>query len=85
MLSEQFAEINKKLDQILALHRALPQWYPLTKEYAEERGYETVWGLRQWCYKNLNPDDFVKRGKHWYIHVKSLPHVKMRGKTPKVV
>lgn len=80
MLSEQLDEINRKLDQILAIHRALPTWYPITKDYALERGYTTVWGLTKWCRSNLSPDDFVKRGKHWYIHVRSLPHVKMKGK-----
>lgn len=85
MLSEQFAEINKKLDQILALHRSLPTWYPVNNEFAKECGYKTTEGLQKWCYNNLPPSDFVKKGKGWYIHVKSLPHVKMRGKTPKVV
>lgn len=80
MLSEQLDEIDRKLDQILALHRALPQWYPITKEFAQECGYKTAEGLKKWCYNNLNPDDFVKRGKHWFINVRSLPNVKMRGK-----
>lgn len=80
MLEEKFAEINKKLDEILAIHRALPEWYPITREFATECGYKTIDGLRKWCYNNLNPDDFVKRGKLWYINVKSLPLVKIRGK-----
>lgn len=79
MLEEKFDEINDKLDQVLSIHRSLPEWFPITKEYAEECGYKSVWGLRQWCYNNLNPDDFVKRGKLWYIHVRSLPLVKMKA------
>lgn len=78
MLEEKFEEILQGIQQVLAIHRSLPQWFPITKEYAEECGYKSVWGLRQWCYNNLNPDDFVKRGKLWYINVKSLPLVKMK-------
>ena len=30
-----FDEINKKLDEILKIHNALPTWLPLNKEYAQ--------------------------------------------------
>lgn len=79
MLEEKFQELNQKLDSILILHRSLPQWYPITQDFASECGYKTMEGLRKWCYNNLNPDDFVKKGKLWYISVKSLPHVKMKA------
>lgn len=80
LLMERLESIDAKLDGILAIHRALPEWYPITREFATECGYKTIDGLRKWCYNNLNPDDFVKRGKLWYINVKSLPLVKIRGK-----
>lgn len=79
MLHEEFEKLNNKIDSILSIHRALPQWYPITKEYAKECGYTTVWGLTKWCRSNLSPDDFVKRGKHWFINIKSLPLVKMKA------
>lgn len=79
MLDEKFQELNEKLDTILTLHRSLPQWYPLTRSFASECGYKTIWGLRKWCYNNLNPDDFVKHGKTWFIHVRSLHLVKMKA------
>lgn len=75
ILDEKFEAINQKLDEVLKLHRSLPEWYPLTKEYANECGYKTIDGLRKWCYNNLPPDDFIKKGKLWYIHKKSLPLV----------
>lgn len=78
MLTERFDRLEEKIDTILALHRSLPTWYPLTKEYATECGYKTVEGLKKWCYNNLHPDDFVKRGKHWFIHVRSLPQIKRK-------
>jgi hypothetical protein len=77
---EKIEVMEAKIDAILAIHRSLPTWYPITQEFATECGYKTIDGLRKWCYNNLNPDDFVKRGKFWYIHVKSLPLVKMRAK-----
>lgn len=80
MLLEHLESIESKLDEVLALHRSLPTWYPITREFATECGYKTIDGLRKWCYNNLHPDDFVKRGKYWFIHVSSLPHVKMKGK-----
>jgi len=80
MLLERLESIESKLDDVLALHRALPTWYPITREFAAECGYKTMDGLRKWCYNNLHPDDFVKRGKHWFIHIGSLPMVKIRGK-----
>jgi hypothetical protein len=78
MLEERFQELNDKLDTILTIHRSLPQWYPITREFATECGYKTVDGLRKWCYNNLNPCDFLKRGKLWYINIKSLPLVKVK-------
>ncbi len=71
-------EINTKLNDILKIHKALPTWLPLTKEYAYENGYQTVDGLRKWCYNNLGPDDFTKRGKHWYIHISVIHFVKRK-------
>lgn len=79
MLDEKFSEINQKLDSVLIIHKSLPTWYPITKEYAIECGYKTVWGLTKWCRSNLSPNDFIKRGKHWFIHVSSLPLVKMKS------
>lgn len=32
MLEKKFDELNYKLDQVLTIHRALPQWFPITKE-----------------------------------------------------
>ena len=78
MLDEKFQELNEKLDTILTMHRALPEWYPITREFATECGYKTLDGLRKWCYNNLNPNDFLKRGKLWYINIKSLPLVKVK-------
>jgi len=78
MLEEKFQELNEKLDTILIIHRSLPQWYPITQDFATECGYKTLDGLRKWCYKNLNPNDFLKRGKLWYINIKSLPLVKAK-------
>lgn len=79
MLQEKFEELNNKLDQVLKIHKSLPEWYPITKIFADECGYRTVWGLTKWCRSNLSPDDFVKRGKFWFIHVRSLSHVKMKA------
>ena len=79
MLEEKFQELNEKLDTILIIHRSLPQWYPITREFSAECGYKTVDGLRKWCYNNLNPNDFLKRGKLWYINIKSLPLVKAKA------
>lgn len=61
--------INEKLEKILMVVEALPTWIPLSKEYANECGYQTIDGLRKWCYNNLPPEKFEKHGKRWYIHV----------------
>lgn len=74
-----FDEINKKLDEILRIHDSLPTWIPLSKEYANECGYQTIDGLRKWCYHNLSPEKFEKRGKNWYIHVSVIHFVKRKG------
>lgn len=78
MLEEKFEELNDKLDSILKIHRSLPTWYPLTIEFAKECGYKTVDGLQKWCYRNLPPDDFVQRGRYWFIHIKSIHSAKMK-------
>ena len=71
-------EINSKLNEILRIHSALPEWLPLTKEYAHECGYKSLDGLRKWCYNNLPPEHFVKKGKHWYIHISVIHFVKSK-------
>jgi len=79
MFEKEFDEINGKLDQVLKIHSALPEWYPLTKPFAEECGYKTIDGLRNWCLNNINPDLFIKKGKLWYVHVTALPSVKLKA------
>ena len=71
-------KIYESLEEILAIHEALPTWLPLSKDYALECGYKTVDGLRKYCYNNLPPDKFEKRGNNWYIHVSVLHHVKRK-------
>ncbi len=71
-------EILIKLNEILAIHKALPTWLPLTQEYAKECGYKTLDGLRKWCCKNLHPDLFVKKGNQWYIHISAIHIVKRK-------
>lgn len=73
-----FDVINDKLDEILSIHQALPQWLPLSSEYAKECGYKTIDGLRKWCYNNLPPEKFQKRGKNWYIHISVIHYVKTK-------
>lgn len=70
--------INYKLDELLKIHDALPTWMPLSAEYAKECGYKTIDGLRKWCFNNLPPDKFEKRGKSWYIHRSQLHRVKRK-------
>lgn len=71
-------QINMKLDEILSIHHALPTWIPLTKEYAKECNYQSIDGLRKWCYKNLPPEKFEKHGKNWFIHVSVIHLVKRK-------
>jgi len=71
--------IETKLNQILAIHDALPTWLPLTQQYAEECGYKTIDGLRKWCYDNLNPNMFQKKGKNWFIHISVIHRVKRKA------
>lgn len=70
--------IHEKLDEILKIHHALPTWISLSKEYANECGYKTLDGFRKWCYNNLPPEKFEKRGKNWYIHRSVLHSVKRK-------
>lgn len=72
------SEISSKLNEILSIHRALPSWLPLTKEYAHECGYKTLDGLRKWCYNNLPPEEFTKRGNQWYVHISAIHYVKRK-------
>lgn len=43
---ERLEAIESKLDEVLAIHRALPEWYPITREFASECGYKTMNGLQ---------------------------------------
>jgi len=70
--------INHKLDEILSIHQSLPTWIPLSKEYALECGYQTIDGLRKWCFNNLPPEKFEKRGKNWYIHISVIHYIKRK-------
>ena len=70
--------INDKLDEILRIHRSLPTWIPISKQYAKECGYKSIQGLRVWCFKHLPPDKFDKRGNSWCIHISVLHFVKRK-------
>ena len=76
MLLEEIEEIKSFLKEILAIHKSLPTWIPLSAKYAEECGYKTIDGLRTHCKNNIHPDHFKKFGKNWYLHVSVLHHVK---------
>lgn len=71
-------KIHSQLAELLAIHKALPTWIPLSKYYAHECGYKTIDGLRKYCFNNLPPDKFEKRGKNWYIHVSVIHYVKRK-------
>ncbi len=70
--------INSKLEEIIKIHSSLPTWIPLSKPYAIECGYKTLDGLRKYCYNNLPPDKFVKKGNSWFIHVSVIHQVKRK-------
>ncbi|UPT76692.1 hypothetical protein MN086_06445 [Sulfurovum sp. XGS-02] len=74
-----FDVINEKLDEILKIHQSLPSWIPLSKNFAEECGYTTIDGLRKWCFNNLPPEKFEKRGKNWFIHLSVLHQIKRKS------
>ncbi|WP_416768483.1 hypothetical protein ACM66T_09990 [Sulfurimonas sp. ST-25] len=59
---------------------AIPEWIPLTKGVAEQYGYKTLDGLREWCYRNLPPDLYRKNGKAWEFHRSSSWRIKHRVK-----
>lgn len=79
MFVDTLNDINAKIDKILSIHRSLPEWYPINMEVAKECGYKSLDGLRKWCYKNLPPDDFVKRGHLWYVNIRSLHSLKSKN------
>lgn len=79
MLHDEIKSLHEKLDSILMIHGALPIWYPLTQEFACECGYKTLDGLRKWCFHNLPPDQFEKRGRYWMIHINALHLVKLKS------
>jgi hypothetical protein len=76
MLLEKIENIEDLIKEVLAIHKSLPQWIPLSAKYAEECGYKTIDGLRTHCKNNIHPDQFQKFGNKWYIHVSVLHHVK---------
>lgn len=79
MLMEKIQALDDKVKQIEMIHNALPEWYPITSVFAKECGYKTTDGLQKWCYRNLPPNDFVKKSKLWYISIRALHQVKLKA------
>jgi len=71
-----FEIILEEIREIKKIHKALPEWTPLSKNYAKECGYKTIDGLRNHCLNKLHPDYFKKIENKWYIHISVLHQVK---------
>lgn len=71
-LEQEVRNIRSEIDAMNNFFRALPDWYPIGIDLAHQYGYRTVDGLRKWCTNNVHPDDFVKRGKNWFLSKRSL-------------
>lgn len=71
-----FETILQRLDDIEEHFVAMPEWIPITKEFARQNGYKTVDGLRIWCQKHLPPDQFDKRENRWCVNKTAVRLIK---------
>lgn len=72
-LEQEVRNIRNEINALNNVFIALPDWYPLGADLACQYGYRTVDGLRKWCINNIHPEDFIKRGKNWFLSKRSLP------------
>lgn len=71
-MTSQLDRIELKLDMLIEVIDAIPEWLQLTSEMAEHLGY-TRSGLRRKMFSVLEPDvEYRQIGKHWHIHRNSL-------------
>ena len=78
-MQSQLDRIEMKLDIVMDIVEAIPEWIPVTSSLAEQLGY-TRQGLRQKMFNTLEPEvAYRKIGKYWHIHKNSLWKMK-KGK-----
>lgn len=78
MLIDRVKTLENEVEFLKENFAAIPTWIPLTLEFAKDCKYKTLDGLRRWCYKNLSPDEFVKKDRFWFIHKKALAKTKQK-------
>lgn len=62
---QKLENLEKKVNMII---NNSPEWIPLSKKTAEQKGYKTVDGFRKYCINNVHPSKFQKIGKSWHLH-----------------
>ena len=68
LLAREIASIKQGIDEIKALVGGMPEWIPVSDKLAEQYGYSTSSGLREWCKRNIEPSMFKKFGRLYHIH-----------------
>jgi len=75
-MSSPLNQILFELREIKSFIAALPEWTPITKRLANERGYKTTLGLQKHCENTLHPDDFKKIDGKWHIRTAAIQNIK---------
>jgi len=75
-MSSPLNQILFELGEIKSYIKSLPEWTPISKQVAIDKGYKTTDGLRKWCENNLHPDDFQKFGRVWHIRTAVFQRIK---------
>lgn len=80
ILTETLSQIQSDIQDIKKFILDFPEWIPISKSLAEEYGYSSVDGLREWCKRNIDPSLFEKRGRIFYIHKSAFSILKKDSK-----
>jgi hypothetical protein len=72
ILAKDIAQIKTSIEEIRMLVGGLPEWIPLSDQMAQQYGYKTADGLREWCKRNIEPTKFKKFGRLYHLHKTSL-------------
>jgi hypothetical protein len=79
-MQSQLDLIEMKLEVVMEIVDAIPDWIPLTSTLAEQLGY-TRQGLREKMFSTLEPErEYRKIGKYWHFHKSVLHRMRKRRK-----
>jgi len=72
MLINDIETIKSDISIIKSVIVSIPEWIPISEHLANEYGYKSIDGFRNYCLRNIHPSLFQKKGRVYHLHRSAL-------------